>query len=165
MVGRLGVLVAGSAWAVMVCGADPASGAARPTHDPRQVAAERDPDAGPPSVADLLPKPVRLTREDCARLNQESEPYYEALYQRGLVGMRNPSARDAYAPPAWTALMEDPAFTQWLGRHVDDACHRVVRLTAWLRAIGSAHGVDDRQAAGDTRMVLGEARAAARRAR
>lgn len=148
---------AATAWS-----ADPAPGMPRPTHDPKQVAAARDPAAAPPTAAELLPNPPRLSREDCARMNAESEPYYEALYERGLTGMRNPSAREAYAPPAWTSLMEDPLFVQWLDRHVDDACYRVVRIRTWLRAIGSIHEIEDRKAAGDTRLVLGEARAAGR---
>jgi len=142
--------------------ADPAPGMPRPTYDPKQVAAARDPAAPPPTAAELLPRPARIDREACARLNEESEPYYEALYQRGLTGMRNPSARDAYAPPAWTSLMEDPLFAQWLDRHVDDACYRAVRIRVWMRAIGSIQDIEDRKAAGDTRLVLGEARAAGR---
>lgn len=162
--GRLGCLlfVLAGAAASTAWSADPAPGAPRPSHDPKQVAAARDPAAPPPTAAELLPRPARLDRDACARLNEESEPYYEALYQRGLTGMRNPSARDAYAPPAWTSLMEDPLFAQWLDRHVDDACYRVVRIRTWLRAIGSPHDVEDRKAAVDTRLVLGEARAAGR---
>ena len=156
---RLGVFVVGWAWAASAwSGPD----GARPAHDPKQVAAARDPAANPPTVADLLPKPARLTRDDCMRLNQAKEPYYEGLFQRGLSGMRNPSAREAYAPPAWTPLMDDPDFNRWLDRHVDDTCYRVVKIDAWLSAIGSAFDVDNRLAARDTRMVLGEARAAAR---
>lgn len=148
--------------AAVAWSADQAAEVSRPTHDPKQVAAARDPAAPPPTAAELLPRLPRIDRDACARLNEESEPYYEALYQRGLTGMRNPSARDAYAPPAWTSLMEDPLFAQWLDRHVDDACHRVVRIRTWLRAIGSPHDVEDRKAAVDTRFVLGEARAAGR---
>ncbi len=157
MMVTLGCAVAATAWS-----ADPAPGMPRPTHDPRQVAAARDPAAPAPTAAELLPNPARLTRDDCARLNAESEPYYEALYQRGLSGMRNASARDAYAPPVWTALMEDPLFAQWLDRHVDGSCYRAVRIRVWMRAIGSIHDIEDRKAAGDTRLVLGEARAAGR---
>lgn len=156
MVALAGAMAA-TAWS-----AEPAPGMPRPTHDPKQVAAARDPAAPPPTAAELLPNPARLTRDDCARLNEESEPYYEALYQRGLTGMRNASAREAYAPPAWTSLMEDPLFAQWLDRHVDDTCYRVVRIRVWMRAIGSIHEIEDRKATGDTRLVLGEARAAGR---
>lgn len=155
----MGVFLIGCACAVSAWSAPDA---AKPTHDPKQIAAERDPAAPPPKVADLLPTLARLTRDDCARLNQAKEPYYEELYQRGLAGMRNPSAREAYAPPAWTPLMDDPDFTRWLDRHVDDACYRVVKIEAWLNAIGSSYDVDNRLAARDTRTVLGEARAAAR---
>lgn len=157
MMMAVGGAIAATAWS-----ADPAPGMPRPTHDPKQVAAARDPASPPPTAADLLPNPARLTRDDCARLNAESEPYYEALYQRGLSGMRNASAREAYAPPAWTPLMEDPLFAQWLDRHVDDSCYRAVRIRVWMRAIGSIHEIEDRKAAGDARLVLGEARAAGR---
>jgi hypothetical protein len=160
--GRLLLFLSGSALAAAAWSADPAPGIPRPTHDPKQMAAARDPAARPPTAAELLPDPPRIKRDDCARLNEASEPYYEALYQRGLTGMRSPSARDAYAPPAWTSLMEDPLFVQWLDRHVDDACYRVVRIRTWLNAIGSIHDIEDRKAAGDTRLVLGEARAAGR---
>ncbi len=142
--------------------ADRSPGVPRPAYDPKQVAAARDPADPPPNAAELLPDPPRIKRDDCVRLNEESEAYYEALYQRGLTGMRNRSARDAYAPPAWTSIMEDPLFVQWLDRHVDEVCYRVVRIRTWLSAIGSIHDIEDRKAAGDTRLVLGEARAAGR---
>jgi hypothetical protein len=157
LLGLSASLVVAVAWS-----ADPAPGMPRPTHDPKQVAAARDPAAPAPTAAELLPNPPRMKRDDCVRLNAESEPYYEALYQRGLTGMRNPSARVAYAPPAWTSLMEDPLFVQWLDRHVDETCYRAVRIRTWLGAIGSIHDIEDRKAAGDTRLVLGEARAAGR---
>jgi hypothetical protein len=156
------LMVSAITLAPMARSADPAPGTPRPTHDPKQVAAARDPAAPPPTAADLLPRPARIDRDACARLNEESEPYYEALYQRGLTGMRTASARETYAPPAWASLMEDPLFAQWLDRHVDDACYRVVRIRTWLRAIGSPHDVEDRKAAVDTRLVLGEARGAGR---
>ncbi|MEI7970368.1 MAG: hypothetical protein WCJ69_15400 [Betaproteobacteria bacterium] len=135
--------------------------APRPAFEPRQVAAQRDPAAPPPRAIDLLPRPAPLGARDCERLNTQWEPYYEALYRRGLAGMREPAARAAYAPPAWTSLFEDPLFAQWLERYADRPCYPVVALDAWLRAIGSATDVDARQAAADTRLVLGEARAQA----
>jgi len=42
---------------------------------------------------------------------------------------------------------------------VDDTCYRVVKIDAWLSAIGSAFDADSRLAARDTRLVLGEAKA------
>lgn len=134
--------------------------APRPTFDPRQASVARNASAGPATVADLLPRPAPLGPEDCARLNGEREPYYDALFARGLEGIH--AAKRSYASPGWNAVAEDPEFVRWFERQVDASCYRIVKLEAWLRAIGSAAGVDDPAAVRDTRYVLGEARAAAR---